>query len=157
MQKPDIIAYFGWAIMSGRFCPWAILSGNQVGRAQGWIDHEGWKTGKRTRFPMPWKGTLLKNTGVLNCTLLHTSRNIDISFISLAHPSSSDALADSIFCQIHHQIYVVTIEKRSQLAITCWCPMWIGNTSQYKRGVIMFGVILMVIFLCVFQSKFYLK
>ena len=28
MQKPDIIAYFDWAIMSGRFCPWAILSGN---------------------------------------------------------------------------------------------------------------------------------
>ena len=30
MQKSDIIAYFVWAIMSGRFCPWAILSGNRT-------------------------------------------------------------------------------------------------------------------------------
>ena len=30
MQKPDIIAYFVWAIMLGRFCPWAILSGNHT-------------------------------------------------------------------------------------------------------------------------------
>ena len=28
MQKSDIIAYFVMAIMSGRFCPWTILSSN---------------------------------------------------------------------------------------------------------------------------------
>ena len=31
MQKSDIIAHFVWAIMSGPFCPWAILSGNRDG------------------------------------------------------------------------------------------------------------------------------
>ena len=29
IQKPDIFAHFVWAIMSGRFCPWAIMSGNR--------------------------------------------------------------------------------------------------------------------------------
>ena len=39
MQKPDIIAYFGWAIMSGRFCPWAILSGNPQSHGESVIQY----------------------------------------------------------------------------------------------------------------------